>query len=121
MDTSSADRWFSALDQRLIGIGANAWVAQVLGVHGERDGLWIQLAPVNDPFATVVLHLASTTSIEDALVALDRHSRPIDGGQAIIDLATPASLDLRGAATYWKNEAPADRLSSTALANQRLH
>ena len=90
MDASAADHWFSALDQRQIGAGATAWVAQVLGVHPDRGALWVELARTDDPYATVVLHLSPTTSIDEAVAALGRHDRPVEGGQKIIDLVAPA-------------------------------
>ncbi|PWT81972.1 MAG: hypothetical protein C5B57_09460 [Blastocatellia bacterium] len=85
--TSSADDWFAALDQRYIGTGDRRWVAQVLGVHGAADGLWVQLAPNDDPSATIVLHLSTKTRIEDVLVALETRTQ-FDGRPHIIDLAS---------------------------------
>lgn len=84
VETTFADQWFAALDQRRIGAGARSWVAQVLGVHCEDDGLWIQLSSSEDPFATIVLHLAPTTPIDDVIAALERHR--YDGRPAIIDV-----------------------------------
>jgi hypothetical protein len=81
-----ADRWFAALDQRPLGSGSSRWVAQVLAVHTERDGLWVQLAPSDDPCATVVLHVSPATHLDEALNALEHQSRPSDGPPAIIDL-----------------------------------
>jgi hypothetical protein len=84
--TSSADQWFAALDQRYIGTGDHRWVAQVLGVHGAPDGLWVQLAPNDDPGATIVLHLSMRTRVEDVLLALETRAQ-FDGRPHIIDLA----------------------------------
>ena len=86
VDTTSADRWFAALDQRRVG-GANSWVIQVHGVHCEQDGFWIQLSSTEDPFTTIVLHLAPTTPIGDVLAAIEGHDRSSDGRPAMIDLA----------------------------------
>lgn len=87
VETTSADQWFAALDQRRIGAGTGSWVVQVLGVHCEDDGFWIQLSSSEDSFATIVLHLAADTPIDDVLAVLERHSRPADGEPAVIDLA----------------------------------
>jgi hypothetical protein len=85
-ENSPADQWFAALDQRYIGTGDKRWVAQVLGVHGAPDGLWVQLAPNDDPGATIVLHLSMGTRVEDVLTALETRSQ-FDGRPDIIDLA----------------------------------
>src|SRR5215510_14231418 len=83
--TMSADQWFDVLDQRQVGQSANKWVLQVHGVHRSLDGFWIQVSSTDDPFATIVLHLAPTTSVDEVLRALTQHERPADGQQAIID------------------------------------
>jgi hypothetical protein len=84
---SSADRWFAALDQRQIGTGASSWVAQVLGVHDGGDELWVQLSPIDNVDATIILRLTPETSLEGVLVALSqRHPSP-DRRPEIIDLA----------------------------------
>ena len=87
VDISSADQWFAALDQRRIGADTGSWVAQVLGVHCEGDGFWVQLASSEDPFATIILHLAATTQIDEVVGALERHTHAVDGRPAVIDLA----------------------------------
>jgi hypothetical protein len=86
MHTSLADQWFAALDQHPIGSGQDGWVAQVLAVHTERDGIWVQVAPVDDPSSTIVLHVSSATHLDDVVTALERQSRPSEGPPAVIDL-----------------------------------
>jgi hypothetical protein len=90
MDISFADRWFTALDQRQIGSGASGWVAQVLGVHTERDGLWVQLAPAGDLSATVVLHVSQATHLDEVVKALERRGRLDRTRTAVIDLLAGA-------------------------------
>jgi len=87
VDNTSADQWFAALDQRRIGAGAGSWIAQVVGVHRDDDGFWVQVSSSEDPFSTIVLHLAPTTPIDDVVTALERHSRSAEGRPALIDLA----------------------------------
>jgi hypothetical protein len=95
----SADRWFEALDQRRVGADANSWIIQVHGVHCEQDGLWIQISSTDDPFSTIVLHLATDTPINDVLTALEHHDRPLDGRPAIVDLAAwPSGVSLNAGA-----------------------
>ena len=86
MHVSVADRWFVALDQRSIGSGHDGWVAQVMAVHTERDGLWVQIAAADRPAATIVLHVSAATHLDEALTALERQRRPGDGPPAVIDL-----------------------------------
>jgi hypothetical protein len=94
---SIADHWFVALDQRQIGTGTASWVAQVLGVHREKDDLWVQIAPSVDPDVTIVLRLSPATAVDEALGALERRSPVSDGGSYVIDLCggSPHSSDSR--------------------------
>jgi hypothetical protein len=85
MNISFADRWFTALDQRQIGNGAGAWIAQVLGVHEEGDALWVQVAPTDDASATIVLHVSPMTHLGDVVKALERR-RSDEGHPVVIDL-----------------------------------
>jgi hypothetical protein len=91
MQISLADHWFAALDQRPIGSGQNGWVAQVLAVHTDGDGIWVQLAPADDASSTVVLHVSSATHLDEVLRALERQSRPSAGPPAVIDLLASIS------------------------------
>jgi hypothetical protein len=96
MHIAPADRWFAALDQRPLGSGASRWVAQVLAVHTERDGLWVQIAPADNPSAIVVLHVSSTTHLDEVLDRLERQNRPEDGPPAVIDMVSgPPILSAR--------------------------
>jgi len=74
MDVSFADRWFSALDQRQIGTGDGRWTAQVVAVHHEADGLWVQVAPVSDLSATILIHVSATTSLDEVLDTLEKQT-----------------------------------------------
>jgi hypothetical protein len=88
---SIADHWFVALDQRQIGTGTASWVAQVLGVHREKDDLWVQIAPSVDPDVTIVLRLSLATAVDEALGALERRNPMFDGGSYVIDLCDRSS------------------------------
>jgi hypothetical protein len=74
MDVSFADRWFSALDQRQIGTGDGRWTAQVVAVHHELDGLWVQVAPVSDLSATILIHVSAATSLDEVLDTLEKQT-----------------------------------------------
>jgi hypothetical protein len=82
----SPDQWFAALDQRQIGIGVQAWTAQVLGVHADGPDLWMQVASNREPYATVILRVSPGTSVEEVVRVLERSSRSGEGPE-IIDLA----------------------------------
>ena len=86
MDMPSADQWFAALDQRQIVSDAESWTAQVLSVYTEAEGLWIQIAPTDDPCTTVVLHVSPATPIDDVIEALAHRSHAIDKPSPVIEL-----------------------------------
>ena len=85
---SSADDWFFALDQRQIGVGPHGWVAQVLGIHREHGGLWVQMAPLDNPSATLVLRVSTSTHLDDVLAALERRRPTEESKPEIIDFRT---------------------------------
>jgi hypothetical protein len=63
--------WFSALDQKVVAVGAERWVAQVVGIHVDGPDLWIQIAAAADPTRSAVLHITSGMRIEDALARIE--------------------------------------------------
>jgi len=83
---ASADDWFFALDQQPIGTGPDRRVLQVLGIHRDGGGLWIQLAPDDDPFATIVVRVSAATQLPDVLHALEHRSHG-DGRPEVVDLS----------------------------------
>jgi hypothetical protein len=64
---TAADAWFRALDGRIVKIGTNTCMTQVLGIHGEGSELWIQLACAENPELSLVLHIGPATRIEDVV------------------------------------------------------
>ena len=86
--SQSADDWFIALDQRRIGDGAAAWIIEVLGIHREPGGHWVQIATSGNPFATLVLRVTASTHLDDVLTALE-WQRPSDQTK-------PEIIDFRG-------------------------
>ena len=63
--------WFSAFDQKLVAVGAERWIAQVVGIHVDGPDLWIQLAAAADPSRSAVLHITSGMRVDDALAGRD--------------------------------------------------
>jgi hypothetical protein len=67
---TTSDRWFAALDQRLIDVGAERWRAHVLGIHGEGGELWIQIAQAHEPDRGLVIHCWQTQAVDEVLAAV---------------------------------------------------
>src|SRR5262245_1332611 len=64
------DRWFAELDQRRIVRGPFSWLIQVDGVHVASRDAWVQVALVDQPQSSVVLHLSRHATAANALAAL---------------------------------------------------
>jgi hypothetical protein len=88
---ASADDWFFALDQRRIGAGAKAWVAQVFGVYRQNGELWVQLAPLDRPASAIVVHVSPATRLDDVLDALEHRHPTGEGKPEVIDLVGRAT------------------------------
>ena len=67
---TTSDRWFAALDQRMIHVGAERWHAHVVGIHGEGGELWIQIVPAHQPDRGVVVHCWHMQAIDEVIAAL---------------------------------------------------
>lgn len=70
-----ADRLFRELDNRRIEDGSGGWVAQVQGIHIAKRDVWVQIAPAGEPDQSLVLHLPSRATANDAIVALGDWSK----------------------------------------------
>ena len=69
------DRWFRALDHRKIHVGLSEWLVQVTGIYVDEGDVWIQISDRLRPGGSVVLHVSSTTSIDQAIRALTLRGR----------------------------------------------
>jgi hypothetical protein len=69
-DVDLVDRWFRALDQHPIHLGMREWHVQVTGILIEEGVLWIQIADDPRRAGSVVLRVASTTPVDQAVGAL---------------------------------------------------
>jgi hypothetical protein len=95
---TAADAWFRALDGRIVRIGANTCMTQVLGIHGEGSELWIQMACADNPDLSVVLQIGPATRIEDVVERLTTDpptGRPLE----VISFASEADQALADATT----------------------
>jgi hypothetical protein len=79
----SSDYWFAALDQYLIGTGADRWRAHVLGIHEKGDELWIQIAAEGRPDCDLVIHCWRWQLVEDVLRGLQRADRNSAGPRTV--------------------------------------
>jgi hypothetical protein len=65
-----ADMWFLVLDQRMLHVGLDTWIVQVLGIHSSPEGLWIQLASIDEPHRSFVLQVDDHTTVADVTAVL---------------------------------------------------
>jgi hypothetical protein len=95
---TAADAWFRALDGRIVKIGANTCMTQVLGIHGEGSDLWIQMACADNPELSVVLHIGPATRIDDVVERL-MTDPPKGHPLEVLSFASPADQALAEATT----------------------
>jgi hypothetical protein len=69
------DRWFDAVDGRVISVDRQSYRLQVLGIHRDGEDLWIQLAPLDDWDRGFVIRCRPQQMVPDVLAALGRHLR----------------------------------------------
>ena len=100
------DRWFRALDQRPIRIGLLEWRLQVTGIWVEGDEVWIQLADGSGSGGSILLHVDSATSIDQAIQALSSrcrgvymHPEIVSVGRREVNSVAPSDEKLEEAAT----------------------
>ena len=79
-------RWFAALDQRMIQVGAERWHAHVVGIHGEGGELWIQIVPAHEPDRGVVVHCWHMQAIDEVIAAL--RTAHVGSGQSMLIVDT---------------------------------
>ena len=87
---SDADAWFSALDDRTIELGRDQCIARVQGIHATGGGLWIQMTCEGHQEVSVVVHVTSTTRVEDVLQRL-KADGPVGRPLEILDMDGPRS------------------------------
>jgi hypothetical protein len=71
---SLADRWFHTLDLRRISVGKRQWTARVTGIHLDGEEAWIQIAAGRQQDRSLVLHLSSWTTVDEAMTAMKTRS-----------------------------------------------
>jgi hypothetical protein len=83
---TSANEWFAALDQRVIGRGPNRWTASVLAVHSDTREWWIDVGSAVNPAANVVLRLSRRATVFHAVAALRRYRPRTESCAPVIDV-----------------------------------
>ena len=74
-DTSLADWWFAALDQRRVRIGNECCKGKVVGVHVHAFNAWVQLQFAERPGRSLLLHLLPGAGVVDAIKAIQAMTR----------------------------------------------
>jgi hypothetical protein len=89
--------WFTALDQRVVAVGAERWMAQVVGIHVDGPDLWIQLAAAGDPSRSAVLHVTAGMRLaaESASVESPATSHGYEWMAQLADSGLPLRLPMR--------------------------
>jgi len=83
---TAVEEWFAALDHCRIGIGADSSVAEVLGIHPDGETFWVQVAQVDNPYTEIILHISSTSTVDDVRAALAGRSTRGESCVEIIDV-----------------------------------
>ena len=66
-----AERWYRALDKKVVDVGSESLLVDVVGIHSDGSELWIQLANENLPCEEVVLHVSRWTTLAQVLAAME--------------------------------------------------
>ena len=106
------DRWFRALDQRPTRIGLQDWLLQVTGIWVEGNEVWIQLADGSGSGGSILLHVDSATSIDQAIRALSSRGRGVYAHPGIVSVTSAAPHPEQGAVT---NVGAAAHAATTAI------
>lgn len=84
---SEADLLFAMLDGQVVGGEDGFWRAEVVGIHSEIDGTWVQIGPARQPAQSVAMRLPSVEFGQRALDALSTWAAmPEDRRPSVIDL-----------------------------------
>ena len=66
-----AQRWFAALDQRLLSIDAERWLTQVVGVHVDGADVWIQIQPLREQLRDLTVRVSPGMSVDDVVRSVE--------------------------------------------------
>jgi hypothetical protein len=65
-----ADWWFAGLDQRPLVVNGVRWTTQVVGVHLNRFGTWIQIEFAEHRDSSLLLQLPPLAALHDAIAMI---------------------------------------------------
>jgi hypothetical protein len=85
------DRWFRALDQRLVYLGAQEWAVQVTSILHQDDEVWIQIADDSRLAGSLLLRVGPKTSVEQAVRTLSTRTREMISYPLVLSALLPAA------------------------------
>ena len=68
---AEAHQWFSLLDQRLMSVGTERWLTQVLGIHQDGPDVWIQLQPLREQLRDFTIRIRPGASVDEVLTSIE--------------------------------------------------
>jgi hypothetical protein len=81
---------------------------QVLGIYIAKREVWVQIAPADEPRRSLLLHLSSRATANDAIVALSAWSKtPTHERVRAVDVVPP-----RNPARQWTRRPESDPLAA---------
>ena len=83
----------AAFDGCCIPHAQSPWIAEVLGVHNERNACWVQLGIVGTELSHVVLRMTQGATLASARAALARVSPNGIPLPRVIEVAGPETVD----------------------------
>jgi hypothetical protein len=75
VDARSSDTswwWFKALDCRCFAVGAERWIAQVVGIHVVGIDVWIQLESATGALRSLTLRVTRGATLPEVLEMIER-------------------------------------------------
>ena len=109
------DRWFAALDNRLIQVGTKRRRLRILGIHRDGREVWIQLTPLDESDRDFVIRCWHRQQPAEVLANLCVHLASSQSTPRMIDarsgeLLRSARPALRRPATQWGGAAVVYRI-----------
>jgi hypothetical protein len=80
MTAGDAQWWFTALDHRWFGVGAERWLTQVVGIHEDGGDIWIQLQSLGEQLRDFTIRIIPGMTVADVVGAIETQIRSGDLG-----------------------------------------
>lgn len=69
---AQAHQWFSVLDQRLLSVGSERWLTQVLGIHEDGSDVWIQVQPLREQLRDFTIRVQPGMTVDEVVAAVEK-------------------------------------------------